>query len=102
VGKFKIFKEHHLTKTLGLFFPRLYEEYFELWPPTPTDEDVAKAQGKTEVAIAKVRRTEERVSDLDLRVISVLIVMIISAFTDGCTTGPDRSMVQTDRVRVPV
>jgi len=77
--------------TLTLFFHPLYEEYFALWPPTPTEEDIETAKGKTEIAVAKVRKDEQKVSNFDLRTISVLMVMAISESIDGCTTELDRS-----------
>lgn len=91
MGKFKVFKEHHDRKTLTQFFPTLYEEYFAIWPPTPTEEDVETVRGVMEVAVATTRTKEERVSDFHLRVISILIAVIISGFIDGCTTELDQS-----------
>ena len=63
VDKFEIYKEHHDKKTLGQFFPPLYEEYFLKWPFTVTEEEVSAAGGKTATAIAKVRSIEENVRD---------------------------------------
>ncbi|KAF9785373.1 hypothetical protein BJ322DRAFT_1020909 [Thelephora terrestris] len=59
VEKFELYKEHHDKKTLGQFFPPLYEEYFARWPPTPTDEELEAAGGKTATAVAGVRTLEE-------------------------------------------
>jgi len=100
--KFEIFKEHHDRKTLTQFFPTVYKEYLALWPPIPTEKDIDTAKDKMEVAVAIARKNEEKVSDFDFRMISVLIAMVISEFIDGCTTELDRSTVRTDRVRLPV
>lgn len=64
--KYAIFAEHHDRKTLGQFFPSLYEEYFTLWPAIPTPENIEDAGGKdverkTANAFAKIRKTEEQV-----------------------------------------
>ena len=59
--KYKIFKVHHDRKTLGLFFPALHEEYFAIWPATPTTENVQAANGDTGKATAGVRKAEEHV-----------------------------------------
>ena len=59
--KYAIFKEHHDRKTLGLFFPPLYEEYFTLWPATPTAENVEAAGGRMANAVSNIRRVEEHV-----------------------------------------
>ena len=66
VEKFKLYKEHHAKKTLGQFFPPLYEEYFASWPPIPTAEGIEAAGGNKATATAKVRTTEEHVCCLDL------------------------------------
>ena len=58
---FESFKEHHDKKTLGQFFPPLYEEYFSKWLPMPTAEEVEAAGGKTAVAVTGVRTVEEHV-----------------------------------------
>ena len=63
--KFKIFKEHHDRKTANTFFPRLYEEYFGLWLPTPTVAEVEGAEGDSAVALAKVRKAMENVRDFE-------------------------------------
>lgn len=59
------FKTHHIDKTLGRFFPTLYEEYFGKWPPTPTTQGM-DAVGNPAIATAMVRKTEENVSDFKL------------------------------------
>ena len=56
------FKAHHIKRTLGQFFPSLYEEYFASWPPTPATQGM-DAAGNPAVATAKARKTEENVSD---------------------------------------
>ena len=44
--KSKIFQEHHDRKTVDLFFPSLYEEFFAAWPlPAPTEANVQAADG---------------------------------------------------------
>lgn len=63
VEKFELFKERHDQKTLGQFFPPLYEEYFLKWPLALTEEDVNAAGGKTATATANVRSLEENVRD---------------------------------------
>ena len=63
MGKFKLFKEHHDRKTLTLFFPALYEEYFAIWPPTPTEKDIATVRGVMETATATAQANEQLVSD---------------------------------------
>ena len=64
--KYELYKEHHNNKTLGQFFPPLYEEYFSSWPPTPTVQDVEVANGNTAVATSEVRKAEEHVRDFEL------------------------------------
>lgn len=64
--KFELYKEHHDKKTLGQFFPPLYEEYFSRWPPTPTEEQSEAAGGKPAIAIAAARTAEEHVRDFGL------------------------------------
>ena len=59
------FKLHHANKTLGQFFPPLYEEYFAVWPPTPTTQGM-DAVGNPAIATTMVRKTEEIVSDFGL------------------------------------
>ena len=66
VAKFEPYKEHHDRKTLGQFFPPLYEEYFSRWPLTPTDERIEAVGGKA--AVAEARTVEEHVRDLTLAV----------------------------------
>jgi hypothetical protein len=66
VGKYDIFKVHQERKTSGQFFPALYEEYFALWPLTPTPEGIEAAGGNLEIALAKLRRFEEHVRDFVL------------------------------------
>ena len=63
VEKFELYKEHHDRKTLKLFFPSLYEEYFAIWPPIPTAEDVKDAKGDTTVATSRIRGGEQKVRD---------------------------------------
>ena len=65
-AKFELYRKHHDSKTLGQFFPPLYEEYFSYWPPTPTELDIGAAAGNTANATAKVRKEEEHVSDFKL------------------------------------
>ena len=65
IEKFKIFKEHQDRKTTNMFFPPLYEEYFALWPPTATAENIQGAKGDEAIALARVRKTVERVRDFD-------------------------------------
>lgn len=60
------YKKHHDAKTLGQFFPRLYEDYFALWPPTPTPEVLEAMKNDMNVAVAKVQSDEETVRDFDL------------------------------------
>jgi len=64
--KFEFYKAHHAAKTLTRFYPSLYEEYFGKWPPTPTAKDIQAAGGKNAVAIASIRKVEERVRDFEL------------------------------------
>jgi hypothetical protein len=66
VEKFPQFLDHQVNRTLGQFFPPLYEEYFSRWPPTPTEEDITEAGGNTAVATARARQTEEHVRDFEL------------------------------------
>ena len=61
--KFEEYKEHHRKKTLKLFFPTVYKDYFTLWPPTPTEEELAAAKGDAKVATARVQKKEQRVRD---------------------------------------
>jgi len=63
VEKYEIFKEHHDRKTLSVFFPPLYEEYFALWPPTPA---VQGEGGGTAIADPNIRKVEEIVRDIEL------------------------------------
>ena len=53
-AKYELYKDHHANKTLPWFFPSLYEEYFTVWPPTPTMQDVEATGGDTAVATAGV------------------------------------------------
>jgi hypothetical protein len=64
--KFLLFLDHQLNRTTGQFFPPLYEEYFSMWPPTPTEEDITKAGGNVAAATARVRQTEEHVRGFEL------------------------------------
>jgi len=61
--RFSQFLDHQAHKTLGKFFPRVYEDYLEKWPPTPTEEDISEAKGNIAVATASTRQTEETVRD---------------------------------------
>ena len=61
--KFELYKKHHAAKTLGQFWPSLYEEYFSKWPPTPTAQDVEAVASKAAVAIAGIQKIEQIVSD---------------------------------------
>ena len=36
------------------------------WPPVPTQEDIAEAGGDIAVAVAMVRKTEQKVRDLSM------------------------------------
>lgn len=100
--KFPEFLDHQAKKTTSTFFPSLYREYFEKWPPVSTGEDISEAGGDALVADAKVRRAEEGVSDFELWMLtsSKLIVIVNRGFTVGCTTAPVRSTVR--RVRGPL
>ena len=64
--KYTLFKVHHDAKTLGQFFPRLHEEYFAQWPPTPTAEDIEAVDGDTAIATARVWKAEEIVRGFEL------------------------------------
>ena len=66
VEKFVLYKRHHDSKTLKQFFPALYEEYFTLWPPTPTAEAIAAADNDIAAATAMVYKTEANVRTFDL------------------------------------
>jgi len=57
--------DHQANKTLGQFFPPLYEEYFSKWPPTPTKEEISEAAGVVAIAAATVRQVEEYVRGFD-------------------------------------
>jgi hypothetical protein len=63
VAKFELFLEHHDKKSLGVFFPPLKEEYFALWPPMPTADEIRAANGSIDVAVAGGRKVEEHVCD---------------------------------------
>jgi len=92
--KFELYKEHHNNKTLGQFFPPLYEEYFSSWPPAPTAQDIGAANGNIAVAISAIRKVEEHVRDFEFTpAVSVLIKVMISDFTDGCSTAAGRNTV---------
>lgn len=100
-GKYSIFREHHDRKTLGLFFPSLHEEYFDLWPVATTEDDIRTAGGDEAKAVANLRKFEERVRDFALTD-GIRFDDHISDSTDGCTTGLGQSTVQTGRVhRLP-
>jgi len=62
--KYALYEQHHDNKTLGQFFPPLYEEYFARWPPTPTEEAIEAAKGNAVAAAARTRKTEQDVRDL--------------------------------------
>lgn len=64
--KYVLYQQHQNTKTLGLFYPPLYEEYFAKWPPIPTAHDLEGAGGNLATAKARVRGHEEHVCDLEL------------------------------------
>ena len=91
VEKFPLYQRHHDSKTLKQFFPALYEEYFALWPPTPTTEAIAAVDGDIAAATAGVYKTEANVRTLtrssDLRANHVMI----SKFIAGCSTVPGRN-----------
>lgn len=76
--KFKLYKQHQSSKTLGQFYPPLYEEYFAKWPPIATMQDVEDAKGNYTTAIARVRGNEEHVRDLELfnQLIFILIMVM--------------------------
>lgn len=59
--KYELYREHHEAKTLTIFFPSLYEEYFALWPPTPTAEEIEAEQGNVAVATVIAQKAEEAV-----------------------------------------
>jgi len=100
--KFEIFKEHQSKKTLTQFFPALYEEYFALWPPVPTPEDLEAVKGDEACAITKVREYEQEVRYFEFtEVIFVLIKMVTSGCVAGCTTGPERKAVRTGGAHLP-
>ena len=61
--KFEEYKDHHSSKTLKIFFPTVYEDYFALWPPTPTAKDLEAANGNAKVATVRVQKTEQKVRD---------------------------------------
>ena len=63
--KFALYKVHHDAKTLRQFFSSLYEDYFVLWPPTPTPEGIEAANGNMAVAVATVRKDEQNVRDFE-------------------------------------
>ena len=64
--KFKLYQVHHDSKTLKQFFPSLYEEYFAVWPPTPTAEDISAVKGNLARAVAQVQSVEEHVRTFEL------------------------------------
>ena len=63
--KFELYKEHHEAKTLTVFFPSLYEEYFGHWPPTPTAEEIEAENGNVAVATVAAQKAEEVVSGFE-------------------------------------
>ena len=66
VAKYEIYRTHHAAKTLGQFFPSLYEEYFTQWPPAPTAQDIEAARGNVAVAISGFRKVQEHVCGFNL------------------------------------
>lgn len=75
--KYKIFRVHHDRKTLGLFFPALYEEYFAIWSVTPTAENIQAAGGDTDKAAAGVRKVEEHVRCFCVDQTSSVLIIIM-------------------------
>ena len=65
--KFTLYLKHHGDKSLGQFYPSLYAEYFDRWPPIPTAEGIDAVSGDVAVATAKLRRIEEIVSTYLIR-----------------------------------
>ena len=63
---FPEFLQHQANKTCGRFFPSLYEEYLNKWPPILTEEELSKAKGNVAVATAKARGREEHVRASEL------------------------------------
>ena len=61
-----MFLNHQVNKTLGQFFPSLFEEYFAKWPPAPTKDEISKANGDAAVAVANIRELEETVCNFKL------------------------------------
>lgn len=93
--KYSQFLDHQANKTANIFFPPLYEEYFKQWPPMPTDEDIADADGDVAVAGANVRQEEESVRDFKLLMLGLDqgLMMINRRSTAGCITVRARSTV---------
>ena len=91
--KYLLFLDHQANKTTGQFFPPLYEEYFSMWPPTPTEENISEASGSVAVATATVRQKEEYVRDFELTKLirDELIKIINRGSTVGCITAVARS-----------
>lgn len=99
--KFRIFLGHLDRKTLGVFFPALYVEYFALWPPpVPAVVSVEGPRVNPAVMYVSVRKTEEHVCDLNWLGDLHSNHDAISGFTDGCITKPGQRTVSMDRVRV--
>jgi len=65
-GNFSSFLDHQAKKTTKRFFPTLYEDYFKIWPPTPTEEEITEAGDNLAVATAKVQESEETVRRFEL------------------------------------
>jgi hypothetical protein len=60
--KYALYRRHSDKGSLDQFFPSLYTEYFLLWPPIPTAEDLAAAEGDIAVATSKAQGLEQIVS----------------------------------------
>ena len=101
--KYKLFQSHHNHKTLGQFFPALYEEFFSRWPVTPTAKAIEATEGNAASAAANLRKVGERVRDVYLPawMIFMLIKLMIRQSTAGCSTIYGRSMELVGRVHQP-
>ena len=83
---------------LSSFFPSLYEEFFSHWPlPLPTAEGIEAAEGDILVAVANMRKLEERVRDFCTYLMISILITTYSECTGICRTGADRSMVGMGR-----
>ena len=87
------FLSHQLKKTTSTFFPRLYEEYFTEWPPSPTEEEIAASNGEISVATTIVQKIEENVRDFKLKALIHPVDRWYRESTVGCTTVVARNMV---------